>query len=78
MVDVLHEHRVRLTGGEHADGFSGHRPAGQPLHGGAEAVGAAEYEVIEAGFAEQILDRAPPPRHFRIGKARIFGLHNGL
>jgi hypothetical protein len=78
MVDVLHEHRVRLAGGEHTDGLRGHRPAGQPLHRGAETVGATEYEIVEAGFAEQILDGAPPPRHFRVGKARVFGLHNGL
>jgi len=29
-------------------------------------------------FAEQILDRAPPPRHFRVGKARVFGVDDGL
>jgi hypothetical protein len=34
--------------------------------------------MIEACFAEQILDRAAPPRHFGVGKARIFGLDNGL
>ena len=53
MIDVLHEQGVGLAGREDADRFGGHRPAGQPLHRGAEAVGAAIDQVVEPGFVEQ-------------------------
>ena len=74
VIDVLHEQGVGLAGREDADRLGGHRPAGQPLHRGAEAIGAAIDQMVEPGLVEQALDRGAPPRHLGVGKARIFGL----
>ena len=77
MIDVLHEHGVGLVRREHADRFGGHRPAGEPLHGGAEAVGAAEDEMVGARFLEQVRDCGAAPRHFGIGEMRVLRLVDG-
>ena len=78
MVVILHEQRIGLARRQHADGFGRHRPAGEPLHRGAEAVGAAEHQMIAAGFAQQRLDGVAAPRHLAIGKARVFSLGDAL
>ena len=78
VIDVLHEHGVGLAGREHADRLGGHRPAGQPLHRGAEAVGAAKDEMVERRLVEQVLDRGPAARHLGVGEARVFGVEDGL
>ena len=79
VIDVLHEHGVGFARREHAHSLGGDRPAGQPLHRRAEAVGAAEHQMVETCFLEQILDRqSRAARHLGVGKARIFGIEDGL
>ena len=51
MIVILHEQRIGLARRQHADRFRRHRPAGEPLHRRAEAVRAAEHQMIAAGFA---------------------------
>ncbi len=77
VVDVLDEQRVGPAGRQHADRLGGHRPAGQPLHRGAEAVGAAIDEVIEAGLRQHGGDDGAPPPHLLVAEPRVFGLVNG-
>ena len=77
MIVILHEQRIALARREHADRFRRHRPAGEPLHRGAEAVRAAEDEMLAAGLGQQPLDGAAAARHLGPGKARVFGVENG-
>ena len=51
MIVILHEQRIALARREHADRLRRHRPAGEPLHRRAEAVGAAEDEMLAVGLA---------------------------
>ena len=63
VIVILHEQRIALARRQHADRFRRHRPAGEPLHRRAEAVGAAEHQMFASRLAEQRLDGAAPPRH---------------
>ncbi len=73
MIDVLHEQRVALARRQHADRLGGHRPLRQPLHRRAEAVGAAEQQMVALRLRQQLLDRGAPARHLGVGKARNIG-----
>jgi hypothetical protein len=77
VIDVLDEQRIGNVRRVHADRLGGHRPAGQPLHRRAEAIGAAIDQVIELEFGEEILDSGAPPRHFSLAKTRIFRRQDG-
>src|SRR5215211_4494607 len=76
MIVVLHEQRIPAPGREHADRFCGDRPAGEPLHGGAEPVGTAEYQMRAVRLPEHRFDRAAAARYLGVGEARIFGFEN--
>src|SRR5665213_3734006 len=52
VIDPLHEQRVTLTGRKHADRLGGYRPLRQPLHRRAEAIGAAEDQMIAVMLGE--------------------------
>jgi hypothetical protein len=77
MIDVLHEHRVRPARREYANRFRGHRPAGQPLHRGAETVGAAIDQMIDTGLQQQAGYSGTTALHLAVAEARIIRFMEG-
>ena len=78
VIDVLDEQRVGFAGGEDAERLGRHRPARQPLHRGAEAVGTTEHQMVEAFRNQQILDRGAAPGHLAVAEARILRVNDVL
>src|ERR1700682_5580444 len=73
MIEILNEKRVGAAGREDADRLRRHRPLRQPLHRRAEAVGAAEHQMVGARFGDKLFHCRPSSRHLAVGKTRIFG-----
>ena len=73
MVMILNKQRIGPLRRQHADGFSGCRPSGQPLDAGAEPVCAAENQMIAVGLGQRPLDGGAAALHLLAWEARVLG-----
>ena len=68
VVEEAHEQGVGRVAVDDRAGLAGHRPPGDPGHGGAVAVGAQQQDALDAALGRDREQRLPPANHLGVAE----------